>query len=133
MAVIDDNEQQYLIAIRLGMEDDEKFRRYLALVWEEKAWLTRLPAGTELRRLQVTREGIQYILGRNRDKRDIRMGTIYRKDGEIPKTLILMLNAVQDDINTLVNRTQSRPAATGVLATGLLAPAAPGDPTRGTA
>jgi|ERR1051326_3673044 hypothetical protein len=132
MADIPDEEQQYLIAERLDMTEDVAFRRYVQMVWDEKAWLTKVPAGAELRRLQVTREGIQYVLARERKRRDIKMGDVQRKDSDIPKTLIQMLNAVQDDINVLVNRTQARPAASGIIAAGTLVTGSPGDPTRGT-
>ncbi len=127
-----DAEQQQLIAVRLNMEEDTQFLRFLAAIWPEYEFYIQLPAGYQLRRLYVTREGINWLLGRNWDKRDIKMGDIQRKDSSLANNLLKMLDRVQDDINTIVGRTQSRPAASGALGSRLVDFGAPGDPARGT-
>ena|SRR5437764_1304484 len=129
---LSDEEQQLLIAQKLGMEEDTAFGRFLAASWPDFEFWTNLPAGAQLRRLYVTREGILWLLGRSWKYRDIKLGDVQRKDSQVVKNLTMMLAAIQDDINVITNRTQSRPATGSAIVAGSIIRGAPGDPTRGT-
>jgi hypothetical protein len=105
---LSDADQQQLIAMELGLDEDSTFMLYLQRIWPGLAGYAKVNG--LLRPLWAKKRAIQWLMGRSWKLTNWKFADSSRNQSDVMKNLKLLADQVQGEIDDLIGKAMTRSA-----------------------